>query len=152
MTHLYDTRGSFYPLTPKARSNCQHKVHPARFGREMGCIKLGELFSPRCRGLFCTGVFFKADGSVVLGKLTLVHTGRGGGGKNKWKLGSRGQFFAIFWPIFVFWALLLKVQTTITSSIIGVSSSSLDSRQLSAIPFNNTPVSGLRHKHENKNN
>ena len=37
-------------------SNCQHKVHWARFGWEMGCIKLGELFSPRCRGPFCTGV------------------------------------------------------------------------------------------------
>ena len=43
-------------------------------------------------------------------------------------------------PILFFRALLLKNQTAITSSILGVRSSSLDSRQFSIIPLNNTPI------------
>ena len=47
--------------------------------------------------------------------------------------------FADFWPIFVFWALLLKIQSAITPSILGVRGSPSDNRKLSPIPFNNTP-------------
>ena len=38
-----------------------------------------------------------------------------------------------------FHSLILKIQTTITSSTLEVRSLSLDSRQFSTIPFNNTP-------------
>ena len=65
--------------------------------------------------------------------------GRGGGGENIQKLGSGGPIFAVFWPIFVFWALLLKNQSATTPSILGVRGSSLDSRKLSSIPFDNIP-------------
>ena len=41
--------------------------------------------------------------------------------------------------IFVFWPLLLKIQTTITLSILRVRGPSLDSRELSTIPFNRIP-------------
>ena len=57
---------------------------------------------------------------------------------------ARTPIFADFWPIFVFLALILKIQTTITSSILGVRSSSLDGRQLSTIPFNNATVKTLK--------
>ena len=49
---------------------------------------------------------------------------RGRGRKNTNYVGSRDPFFAGFWPIFVFWVLLLKIQSAATLSILGVRGSS----------------------------
>ena len=50
----------------------------------------------------------------------------------------------------MFWALLLKIQSAITPSILGVRGSSLDSRKLSPIPFNNTTVKTQKMKIQKK--
>ena len=77
---------------------------------------LPEFFSPN------------ADGSVVLGKRTPVHNGRGGGGRKKVKTRIGRSDFR--WCC-VFEALLLNIQTPITLSILEVRGSSLDSREFS---------------------
>ena len=62
---------------------------------EMVCAKFSGIYSPRSRGPFCTGVFIpNADGSLVLGNVTPVHNGRGGGGEKNQKLEFRGPIFA----------------------------------------------------------
>ena len=50
----------------------------------------------------------------------------------------------------MFWALLLKIQSALTPSILGVRGSSSDSRNLSPIPFNNMPNQALKKKKEKK--
>ena len=74
-----------------------------------------------------------------LGKLNPVHNWRGGGGKKNRKLEFRGPIFAKFRRFSAVWALLLKNQSAITPSILGVRGSSSDSRKLSPIPFDNMP-------------
>ena len=51
--------------------------------KEMTCTKWGDLFLQVVVLARVQEFFSNADGSVVLGKLTPVHTGRGVGGKNK---------------------------------------------------------------------
>ena len=107
---------------------------------EMGCTKLGGIISPRCRGRFGTGVGSpNASASKLFGERGFIENGRGGGGELIGKLGSRGPFFADFRRFSAVWALLLKNQSAITPSILGVRGSSSDSRNLSPIPFDNMP-------------
>ena len=54
-----------------------------------------------------------------------------GQGQNKIKTRIERSNFAGFWPIFVFLALLLKIQSAPTPSILEVRGSSLDSTKLS---------------------
>ena len=59
MTFLYDARYSIVLLRPKIRSNLLPKVQTSGFVLSVGeiaCTKWGELFSPRCRGPFHTGI------------------------------------------------------------------------------------------------
>ena len=85
--------------------------------------------------------FFQGVRLLPMPSLKKMSTdGWGGEGEIKQKLGSRGQIFANFWPVFVFWTLLLNIQTAVTSSILGVRGSSLDSRELSATHFSYTPL------------
>ena len=65
---------------------------------------------------------------------------RGRGQENKNYTESICSIFANFQPLFVFWALFLKIQSPIIPSISGVRGSSPDSRNLSPIPFNYTPL------------
>ena len=57
--------------------------------------------------------------------------------QNKIKNQNRAVHFL---SIFVFWALLLKIQTGTTLSILGVRGSSSNSREPSNIPFNDIPI------------
>ena len=65
--------------------------------------------------------------------------GRGDGGEKNRKLGSRGPIFADFRRFSAVLALLLKIQSAIIPSILGVRGSSSHSIKLSPIPFNNMP-------------
>ena len=92
------------------------------------------------RGPLSTGVFFSiADGSLVVRKLNSDTKRPGGGGVKIQKLEFRGPIFADFRRFLAVWALLLKIQSATTPSILGVRGSSLDSRNLSPIPFDNMP-------------
>ena len=66
-------------------------------------------------------------------------------GVKKSNIEFRGPFFANF---ACFWALLLKIQSVIIPSILGVRGSSLDGRQLSTILFNNIPKQAIKRKIE----
>merc|ERR1711906_72050 len=88
----------------------------------------------------CVPEFFSnADGSLVLGKLNSDTKRPGGGGKKNHKLEFTGPIFVDFHRFSAVWALLLKIQSAITPSILGVRGSSLESIRLSPIPFNNMP-------------
>ena len=82
------------------------------------------IFSPRSRGPFYAVIFHpNADTSVVLGCKVRTDFSGGRGEKNK-KLGSRGPIFANFCQFLAVWALLLKIQSAITPSILEVRDSS----------------------------
>ena len=89
----------------------------------------------------------KAQDVQILGALfatnkvpeKIEHKRMRGRGQNKIKTRIERSNFANFWPIFVFWALL-KIQSAIIPSILGVRGSSPDSRKLSPTPFNNKKV------------
>merc|ERR1711966_17605 len=83
--------------------------------------------------------FPSADGSLVLGKLNSSTKRPGGRGEKNHKLEFRGQIFSNFHRFLAVWALLLKIQSAITRSILGVRGSSLDSIRFRPIPFNNMP-------------
>ena len=125
------------------------KCRPVDLYGKMTYIKWGEFFSPRSRGPFNTGVNFpSAHGSIVLGKLNSDTKRPGDGGEKNSKLESRGPIFADFRQFSAVWALFLKIQSAITPSILGVRGSSLDSRKLSPIPFDNMPNQAQKMKIE----
>ena len=104
----------------------------------MGCAKFGGIY-------FIYNVFVvlfvpefdpNADDSLVLGKLAPVLNGRGDGGKKNQKLNLEVQFLPISGRL----GPPSKIQTAITSSILGVGGSSLDSRELLVRSFNCTPL------------
>ena len=104
---------------------------------KMVCAKFSGNYSPRSRSPFCTRVFIlNADGSLVLGNVTPVHNGQGSRGEKNQKLEFRGPFLPVFGRL----GLPSKIQTAITSSILGVRGSSSDGRELSATPFNYTTL------------
>ena len=80
--------------------------------------------------------FSSADGSLVLRKNN--------------ELEFRGPIFADLRRFSAVWALLLKIQSAITPSILGVRGSSSDNRKLSPIPFDYTPLSNLKHENTKK--
>ena len=117
----------------------------------MGCTKLGGIISPRCRGRFGTGVGSPhASASKLFGERGFIENGRGGGGELIRKLESGGPIFVDFRRFSAVWALLLKIQSAITPSILGVRGSSLDSRNLSPVPLNNMPNQAQKMKIEKK--
>ena len=62
-----------------------------------------------------------------------------GAGAKRIKTRIERSNFCRFSAVFVFWALLLKIQSATTPSILGVWGSSLDSIMLSHIPFDTMP-------------
>ena len=112
------------------------KVQPARFGWEIGFSKFRDFFSATGERI-CTGPFDpSANAYELLGSKEMNQFPRTWPEKKIKK--PKGEVH--FSPIFVFWALLPKIQSAITPSIWGVRCSSLDSRELSTIPFNKTPI------------
>ena len=140
MTFLYDAGYSIDLLRPKNEVKCLTQSAKKSICMGKGAVPNWGIFSPRSRGPFNTGVNFpSAHGSIVLGKLNSDTKRPGGWGEKNSKLESRGPIFADFRQFSAVWALFLKIQSAITPSILGVRGSSLDSRKLSPILFNNTP-------------
>ena len=106
---------------------------------KMACTKFSDFFHHVLVVRLIPEFFPSADGFIVLGKLNSDTKRPGGGGEKNSKLESRGPIFADFRQFSAVWALFLKIQSAITPSILGVRGSSLDSRKLSPILFNNTP-------------
>ena len=129
-------------MVPKTREHaqmCNAKCIGRDLYGEMTYTKLRE-FIYRASERPKTSRFFRGLRLVPMRSLKKSeHERTRGRGRKKYKLGSRGPIFADFRPIIVFWALLLKIQSAITPSILGVRGSSLDSIKLSPIPFINMP-------------
>merc|ERR1711966_320796 len=93
-----------------------------------GRTKLGGIVSLRSQGPLCTGILIPiADGSLVLGLKNSDTKRPGGGGGKIHTVEFRGPMFTNFRRFSAVWALLLKIQSAITPSILGVRGSSLDS-------------------------
>ena len=103
---------------------------------EMGCTNRGDFISqaserPKTFRFFSEALF--ATNATPEKNST---NGLGDGGE-KIKTRIKRSMFCHF---FADWALLLKIQTAITSSMLEVRGSSLDSREISATPFNYVPL------------
>ena len=128
------------PKTPEHDQMCNAKCREVNLYGEMGCTKFSGIYSPRSRGPPCTGISIPiADGSLVVGIKNSDTKRPGGGGEKNHKLEFRGPIFVDFRRFSAVWALLLKIQSAITPSILGVRGSSSDSIKLSPIPFNSMP-------------
>ena len=111
----------------------------------MGCTELGRFFSYRFTERISIALI-STDGYVCIVQVEIGFNNF----PSLWaEKKTKNQIRKVrFSPIFVFWALLLKVQTGITLSIFGVRGSSSNSRELSTIPFNNMPIETLKLKIE----
>merc|ERR1711966_204778 len=107
-------------------SNCQHKVHWARFGWEMGCTKFSALISQQLVNRFCPNFIRGRERFETIPCKKLSKFAPAWAGKQIIYQNREVQILTIL----VSRDLLLKNKTVITSSILGVRSSSLDSRQL----------------------
>ena len=81
-------------------------------------------------------LFPSADGSLVLGNINFGTKRPGDRGKKIHKLKCRGPIFANIRRFLAVWALLLKIKSAITPSILEVRGSSLDSKKLAPTHFN----------------
>ena len=115
-------------------SNCQHNL-----AGKWAVPSLADFFHHVVVVRFVPEFFSNADGSLVLGKLNSDTKRPGGGGEKIHKLEIRGPIVTGFCRFSAVWALLLKIQSAITPSILGVRGSSSGSRKLSPIPFDNMP-------------
>merc|ERR1711966_254052 len=126
------------PKTPEHDEMCNAKCREVNLYREMACVEFSGIYSPRSQGPLCTGILIPiADGSLVVGIKNSDTKRPGGGGEKNHKLKFRGPISTDFCRFLAVWAFLLKIQSAITPSILGVRDSSLDSKKLSPIPFNN---------------
>ena len=84
MTFLYDAR--YLVVLPRQKNEVKLLTQSAPnqiwLGNGLYQIR-GIIFNPLSSSVLYRSFPPNADGSVVLGKLTTVHTGRVGGGKNK---------------------------------------------------------------------
>ena len=120
----------------------QHKVHWARLGRIWLRNGLHRFkFFPATGEQICISPFYpSADASVVLGLKGFERISFFMGREN----------LDLILPIFVFWAFLLRIETPIFLSKLGVRSSSLDSSEILTIPFNSMPNETWKMKIEKK--
>jgi len=122
MTFLYDARYSIILLRPKNELKLLTQS------------ALGQICIGKWRVQSLAKLFLRLQKGRRLKKIEHGRT-RGRGrkiSKNRIERSNFRRFSAV-------WALLLKIQSAITPSILGVRGSSSDSRKLSPIPFNNMP-------------
>merc|ERR1711966_449401 len=110
-------------------------IGPDLYG-EMACAKFSGIVS-RASERPKTFRFFQGLRLLPMRPLKKIEhkRTRGRGQKNSKTRIERSNFCQFL----VVWALLLKIQSAITPSILGVRGLSSDRRKLSAIPFNFTP-------------
>ena len=113
-THLYDARDHFTLYDPKTRPSCQHKVYWARFVWGNGLYQVWRFIFTTLSWSILYRDFFLNDRlltnfSVEYSEKTFFK----GAGANKIKTRIERSIFCRFSAV---WALLLKIQTAITSS------------------------------------
>ena len=81
MTYLYDDRCSFVLLRPKNEVKLPTQSALGQIWLGNGLYQIGGIFHHVVMVRFVPEFFPNTDGFAVLGKLTPVHNGRGGGGK-----------------------------------------------------------------------
>ena len=144
MACLYDARGSFHVLRSKITIKLLCQTVWAPFWPESAgkwaVPNWGRFFRKALLNGFWSRLFYPTR-TFAMFWIKKVSTNFlfCGPRKNIWTKSEKSSFRR-FSPIFVFWALLLKIQTGITLSILGFRGSSSNSRELSTIPFNNMPI------------